>query len=264
MTEKTFNKWFNAFILIGMILVTCYVTLSKIGCFQLITGNNEFGIIYHVKVSSGEAWWTLLAAFGSLMGVLATVCAANGWIITFLFGFLDVSIYGIACLMNWIDGGSGLGNAILHVAYFVPMQLVGFLQWKRRGAKASEKVKARRLSKGMRWGWLGITLASTIILYIILLQFDRSGAQNFLRIAVLLDVVPLVCNVIGQLLMSTAYMEQWWFWIAVNITSIGMWCFSDKSFAAVYIVKYSFYLINALNGLRIWRALSKETPILDN
>ena len=242
--EKTFNKWFNVFILGGMAAVTCVVTAIKLS-----------------NADGGDHFWLLMSAFGSLMGVLATVCAANGWIITFLFGFLDVSIYGIACWMNWRSGGSGLGNAILHVAYFVPMQLVGFLQWKRRGAKAAEKVKARRLSPAMRWGWFGITVAASAILYIILLNFDRSAAEGFLRIAVLLDVVPLVCNVIGQLLMSTAYMEQWWFWIAVNITSIGMWCFSDKSFAPVYIVKYSFYLINALNGLRIWMALSKDSPV---
>lgn len=239
--EKVFNKWFNVFILGGMAAVTCIVTAIKMS-----------------NADGGDHFWLLMSAFGSLMGVLATVCAANGWIITFLFGFLDVSIYGIACWMNWRSGGSGLGNAILHVAYFVPMQLVGFLQWKRRGAKAAEKVKARRLSPAMRWGWLGISLAATAILYIILLHFDRSAAEGFLRIAVLLDVVPLVCNIIGQLLMSTAYMEQWWFWIAVNITSIAMWCFSDKSFAAVYIVKYSFYLINAINGLRIWIGLSAE------
>ena len=109
-----------------------------------------------------------------------------------------------------------------------------------------------------RWCWLGITIAATVVLYFVILQFDRSAAQGFLRVAVLLDVGPLVCNVIGQFLMSTAYMEQWWFWIAVNITSIGMWCFSDKSFAPVYIVNYSFYLINALNGLRIWLALSRS------
>ena len=241
MNDKKFNKWFSAFILVGMTVVTCIVTGIKLG-----------------NAAEGEMLWLLLSAFGSLMGVLATVCSANGWIITFLFGFLDVSIYGVACWMNWREGGSGLGNALLHFAYFVPMQLVGFLQWRRRGAKASAQVKARRLSPAMRWGWLGITLAATVILYLILLRFDRSTAEGFLRVAVLLDVVPLVCNVIGQLLMSTAYMEQWFFWIGVNIFSIALWATSDQAFAPVYIVKYSFYLINSLNGLRIWRNLSRE------
>ena len=137
------------------------------------------------------------------------------------------------------------------------MQLVGYLQWRRRGAKASSQVKARRLRPFMRWTWLAITLVATVVLYLILARFDRSAADSFLKVAVLLDAIPLVCNIIGQLLMSTAYMEQWIFWLAVNVTSIGMWLFSDKSFASVYIVKYSFYLINALNGLRIWLKLSR-------
>ena len=239
MTEKTFNKWFSAFILVGMTVVTILVTGIKL------------------RGASGGEWLLLLSAFGSLMGVLATVCSANGWIITFLFGLLDVSIYGVACWINWRDGGSGLGNALLHFLYFVPMQFVGFFQWRQRGAKGESQVKARRLSPAMRWAWLGITVLATAVLYVILLRFDRSAAQGFLRVAVLLDVVPLVCNVIGQLLMSTAYMEQWIFWIAVNITSIGLWISSDKSFAPVYIVKYAFYLINSFNGLRIWYNLSK-------
>ena len=240
MDNKTFNRYFNAFILIGMTVVTCVVTAIKLR-------------------GGGDVLWLLVAAFGSLMGVLATVCSANGWIITFLFGFLDVAIYGVSCWMNWRSGGSGLGNALLHFVYFVPMQLVGFLQWKRRGAKASHQVKARRLSPAMRWGWLGISLAATVVLYFVLARFDRSGAEGFLRVAVVLDVIPLVCNIIGQLLMSTAYMEQWVFWMAVNIFSIALWLNSDQSFAPVYIVKYSFYLINSVNGLRIWYHLSRES-----
>ncbi|MBQ7708479.1 MAG: nicotinamide mononucleotide transporter [Bacteroidales bacterium] len=208
--------------------------------------------------ASDQTLWLLLSAFGSLMGVLATVCSANGWIITFLFGFLDVSIYGVACWVNWKEGGAGLGNALLHFLYFVPMQFVGFVQWKRRGAKGESQVKARRLSPAMRWAWLGISLVATVVLYFILARFDRSAAQGFLRVAVILDVIPLVCNVIGQLLMSTAYMEQWFFWIVVNIFSIALWINSDQSFAPVYIVKYTFYLINSFNGLRIWYNLSRQ------
>lgn len=241
MTEKQFNKYFSAFILIGMSVVTCIVTGIKLR-----------------GAAEGQTLWLLMSALGSLMGVLATVCSANGWIITFLFGVLDVTIYGVACWVNWMEGGSGLGNALLHFLYFVPMQLVGFLQWKRRGAKGDSQVKARRLTPAMRWAWLGISVVATVVLYLILARFDRSAAQGFLRVAVILDVIPLVCNVIGQLLMSTAYMEQWIFWIAVNIFSIALWINSDQSFAPVYIVKYSFYLLNSFNGLRIWYNLSKE------
>ena len=247
MDDKRFNKWFSAFILIGMTVALVLTTAIKFG-----------------SATDGRGW-LLLAAFGSLMGVLATVCSANGRIITFFFGLLDVAIYGAMCLMNWRDGGSGLGNAVLHFAYFVPMQFVGFAQWRKRGSNRSGQVKARRLN-GRQWAILGpAVVASTVVLYLIIARFDRSAAEGFLKLAVVLDVLPLVCNIFGQALMSTAYREQWFFWIGVNIFSIWMWsrtmATGGGSYSAIYIVKYSFYLINSLNGLRIWHNLSKTGDV---
>ena len=62
--------------------------------------------------------------------------------------------------------------------------------------------------------------------------------------------------------MSTAYMDQWIFWIGVNISSVLMWSLTlasspADSYALVYLIKYSFYLLNSLNGLRIWLKLSR-------
>ena len=128
MKEETFNKWFSAFILGGMTIALVLATILKF------------------EAGSTARWMLIISAFGSLMGVLATVCSANGRIITFLFGFIDVAIYGAMCLVSWRQGNAGLGNAILHFVYFVPMQFVGFAQWRKRGADAGSKVRARRLT----------------------------------------------------------------------------------------------------------------------
>ena len=69
--------------------------------------------------------------------------------------------------------------------------------------------------------------------------------------------------------MSAAYMEQWIFWIGVNIFSIILWTNSYRqsadSFTLVYIIKYCFYLLNCCNGLRIWLRLSDpERAVLQN
>jgi nicotinamide mononucleotide transporter len=244
MDDKKFNRWFSAFILVGMSVALVLTTAIKFA-----------------GADSGKGW-LLLAAFGSLMGVLATVSSANGRIITFLFGLLDVAIYGAMCLMNWRDGGSGLGNAVLHFVYFVPMQFVGFAQWRRRGSNETGQVKARRLD-GRQWIWVSLAfLASTVVFYLVIARFDKSAADGFLKMAVVLDVLPLVCNIFGQALMSTAYREQWFFWIGVNVFSIWMWARAlstgGGSYSVIYIIKYSFYLINSFNGLRIWHNLSKK------
>ena len=242
-SEEKFNKWFNAFILIGMTVAVIITTVMKLGVAE--TG----------KVL------LLVSAFGSLMGILSTVCSANGIIWTFLFGLIDVAIYAVVCFIS-----GKYGNAAQHALYFVPMQFIGFWQWRKRGAHASDKkVQARRLSP-RQWLLTGAAfLAISVAAYLILAHFDKGAAQTFIKTAVLMDALAMVCNIFGQYLMSTAYMEQWFFWIGVNIFSVIMWAQTLKgvsdSYAIIYIIKYSFYLINAFNGLRIWLGLSKNKEL---
>ena len=100
-----FNKWFNIFILTGMTLAMVAATL------------------YKLRSSQTDHALLIVAAFGSLMGVLSTVCSANAKILTFLFGLFDVSIYGVMCYMS-----GKYGNAALHLLYFLPMQFVAFFR----------------------------------------------------------------------------------------------------------------------------------------
>ena len=243
--DERFNRVFSACILIGMTAALVFITL------------------YKLRDPWAARALLLISAFGSLCGVAATVLSANGNILTFLFGLLDVSIYGAICFVNWRRGNPGLGNALLHFLYFVPMQFVGFFQWRSRSGSKDGKVRARRLSPKQWALYMSAFLLICLSGYFFIARFDKSAADTFIRWAVVLDVLPLACNILGQLLMSTAYMEQWVFWIGVNITSICMWSATlaaepGSSYALVYILKYSFYLLNSINGLRIWMRLSSK------
>ena len=239
MTEKQFNKWFNAFIVIGMAVVTVIVTAIKLRGAE----NGQLLLI--------------ISAVGSLSGVLATVLSANARILTFLFGLIDVLIYGAACL-----AGAKYGNAALHILYFLPMQFVGFFQWKKRGQSSKGEVKARRLN-GKQWMlYGGIFLAGLVIAYVLLSMADKTEAASVIRWMVLMDAFSMMCNILGQYLMSTAYRDQWYFWIGVNVATVIMWGLTlrhdpSSAYATIYIVKYGFYLLNSFNGLRIWNRLSK-------
>ena len=240
--SERFNKWFNAFILIGMTVVTLFVTALKL------------------RDADGGQALLILAAVGSLCGVLANVFSANGRILTFLFGLIDVTIYGVMCLTS-----ARYGNAAMHLLYFLPMQFIGFFQWRKRGAGEGERVRARRLA-GRGWLLYGaVFFVGLVVAYVVLAALDKTEAAAAVRWLVLLDAFSMMCNILGQWLMSTAYMEQWIFWIGVNIASVAMWVLTlrqspDSSYAAIYVVKYAFYLLNSLNGLRIWMALSRPDP----
>ena len=239
MTEKQFNKAFNTFVLVGMAVVTVLVTAIKF------------------RSAENGQWLLVISALGSLMGVLSTVLSANGRILTFLFGFIDVSIYGAMCL-----AGARYGNAALHLLYFLPMQFIGFFQWKKRGTDGGSEVKARRLS-GKQWMLFGsLFLAGLVIAYFVLAAMDKTEAAGVVKWLVLMDAFSMMCNLVGQYLLSTAYMDQWFFWIGVNVASVAMWVLTlredaSSAYAVIYVVKYSFYFINSLNGLRIWLRLSR-------
>ena len=242
--EKKFNLAFNLFLVTGMVVALAITTALKL---------QQPGV---------KTFMLLLAAFGSLMGVINTVMSANGNILTFVFGFLDVLIGTIVYLDNGI-----MGNFALHAFYFLPMQFVGFWQWRRRGAKVASsgtegaKVRSRRLTR-KEWSALaGGILVAVTVLYFILAAVDRAklGAGGMLdRPKILLDAVVMTLNIAGQILLSLAFTEQWYIWILVNITSILLWSVrlagpDAGEGAVVMLIKYVFYLLNSLNGLRIWR-----------
>jgi nicotinamide mononucleotide transporter len=61
--------------------------------------------------------------------------------------------------------------------------------------------------------------------------------------------------------MALAFMEQWVLWIITNIVSVVMWVvFLSKGepHAAVMVIMWSFYLLNSINGLRVWLRLSSS------
>ena len=224
--------------------------------------------IFKLRQPEVKTFMLLLAAFGSVMGVVNTVMSANGNILTFVFGFIDVLIGTIVYLDNGI-----MGTFALHAFYFLPMQFVGFWQWSKRGAKLrtggdGPRLKARRLT-GRQWIWLtvgiiiGIAALYLLLLYVDGAKLDAGRIESIDKPKILLDAVVMVLNIVGQVLMSLAFMEQWFIWILVNVSSISLWSVAVVSGAgsgnaAVMLVKYVFYLLNSLNGLRIWLSLSRR------
>ena len=244
-SQSRFNFWFNMFILVGMATAVIIVNIFKLQDPEVQT----------VK--------QIIIALGAVMGVVNTVLSANGNIWTFLFGVLDVCI----CSYANLDSGN-MGQFLQHVLYFLPMQFVGFWQWRKRGAGTKEKVKARRLT-GKQWIYVvsafvaGTALAYGILYWIDLAQMNKGYIQEIDKAKILLDATVVVLNILGQVLMSFAYADQWYLWNLVNIFSIMLWTnrlLSDQasSYTIVMVIKYSFYLLNSINGLRIWLKLSKE------
>lgn len=183
-----------------------------------------------------------------MSGVLCVVLVARGNIWNYLFGLVNVSLYA------WISFRSGLyGDAALNALYYLPMQFIGYAQWRRRGAGGvSSPVRARRLSRRQR---LLLFLSVAVLTAAAGLLLQRLGDPQPYK-----DAATTVLSVAAQFLMAAAYAEQWLLWIVTNILSVAMWsvlAVEGEPHSVIMVLMWVFYLMNSVNGYRIWLRLSR-------
>lgn len=196
-----------------------------------------------------------VGSIAGIAGVLCVVLVAKGSIWNYLFGIINVSMYA------YISYKASLyGDAALNAFYYVPMQFIGWWQWRRRGAAMNEaesggngvQVKARRFTWRQR-AILAAGCAAAVIAVGFILR-HIGDPQPFK------DSTTTVLSIVAQALMALAFMEQWALWIITNVVSVVMWCICaarGEAHAAVMVIMWTFYLLNSLNGFRVWLKLSR-------
>ena len=218
----------------------------------LIAGVIASNIIY--SLLSGNV--DIVGSIAGIAGVLCVVLVAKGNIWNYLFGIVNVSMYA------YISYKASLyGDAALNALYYVPMQFIGWWQWRKRGAAVSEaeaggagvQVKARRFTWHQRVILAMGCAAGVIAVGYVIKHFG--DPQPFK------DSATTVLSIVAQALMALAFMEQWALWIITNVISVVMWSICvvrGEAHAAVMVIMWVFYLLNSLNGFRVWLNLSRE------
>lgn len=217
----------------------------------LIAGVLVSNVIYSIMTGTLD----VIGSLAGITGVLCVVLVAKGSIWNYLFGLVNVSLYA------WISYKAALyGDAGLNALYYLPMQFIGFWQWRKRGAAISAakadgnsvQVKARRFTWSQRM-YLAAGCLGAVVAVGFLLQY-LGDPQPFK------DSTTTVLSIVAQALMALAFMEQWALWIITNIVSVIMWgvCVArGEAHAGVMVIMWVFYLLNSINGLRVWLKLSK-------
>lgn len=217
----------------------------------LIVGVIVTNAIYSIMTGTLD----VLGSIAGITGVLCVVLVAKGSILNYVFGLVNVSLYA------YISYKASLyGDAALNALYYVPMQFIGWWQWRRRGAAVSEaeagdngvQVKARRFTWNQRAILFICCAVAVVAVGFVLRHFG--DPQPFK------DSTTTVLSIVAQALMALAFMEQWMLWIITNVVSVVMWCICvsrGEAHAGVMVIMWAFYLLNSINGLRVWKRLSK-------
>lgn len=218
----------------------------------LIVGVIASNVIYSLLSGSLD----ILGSVAGISGVLCVVLVAKGSIWNYAFGIVNVSLYAYISFKAELYGDAGL-NAL----YYFPMQFIGWWQWRKRGAAVSQteadgqgvQVKARRFSWRQRALLAaGCLVAATAVGFLLK---ELGDPQPFK------DSATTVFSIVAQALMALAFMEQWALWIITNVISVVMWavCVTrGEAHSFVMLIMWVFYLLNSINGLRVWLNLSRS------
>ncbi|MCL2728257.1 MAG: nicotinamide riboside transporter PnuC [Bacteroidales bacterium] len=205
--------------------------------------------LLYALLTGSIAWIPMIA---SISGVLCVVLVAKGHIANYLFGLIQV------CLYVYISWQSRYwGEVMLNGLYYVPMQFIGFMSWRRRlQAGSATQVQTRRLTPIMR---LYIGLGTLILTFVYGYFLDYLQGQN-----PYLDAISTILSIVAMVLMVRAYAEQWALWICVNLLTIALWSmavYRQEPHTMLMVMMWSVYLINSVYGLIKWTKSSKEAGL---
>jgi nicotinamide mononucleotide transporter len=151
-----------------------------------------------------------LAAGATLINVFLVM---RGSLWNWPWGILAVVLYG-----KVFQDARLYANMWLQLAYYLPMQAIGWWFWLRGGPKKSDDLPVTRLSTRARLGWILVAVPLSAVWGYLSWWLAASAHQPLAPLPVrLADAATTGLSVIGQVLLTQKKIENWAVWVLVNI-----------------------------------------------
>lgn len=191
-----------------------------------------------ISLSLGES---PLGIASALSGIICVVLTAKGKLAAYYFGIINCVLYSIIAYNQTL-----YGETILNLAYYLPLQFIGFRIWQRNLDAAQSVVKPIRLSNVLRLYLLAAIIVCT---------FGLGWVLNLCGDEIpYMDAFTTVASVLAMTLSARRNAEQWYLWISINVFSIYMWMerFQGNGENIATLLMWITYFFNSLYGLYKW------------
>ena len=197
----------------------------------------------------GEGWDTL-GFIVAVTGIVNLVLCAKGHIGNYIFGIIYNAIYVYIAWKSRLYADSAI-----YLLYYLPMQFVGWAQWKNNRDGESGAVNARHLDRKTALVLLAVAAVLIPLFAWILSRPVIADSQPWL------DAVTTVVSILAMYMMVKAIAEQWYIWILLDAAQTIKWAVATvrgEPHAALMLVMFAFFLANAVYGLIQWNGLAKR------
>lgn len=157
-------------------------------------------------------------------------------------GLVQVSLYVIIFYQAKL-----YSDTILNVIY-VGVQFYGWYHWLHGGRDRGE-LAVSRLSAPALNGWIVVTVVGTALWGYGMASLTDAAVPYW-------DAFTTVASLVAQWLMARKRVENWAFWIAVDVVAVGVYLYKGLHLTAGL---YFVFLIMCIEGWRAWNRTVQET-----
>jgi nicotinamide mononucleotide transporter len=179
---------------------------------------------------------TSIEAIAVALGLANIVLIIRRSVWNYPFGLVMVILYAHIFWTAKLYSDAGLQ------VFFLIVQFVGWWVW--AGKQQDDGLVAvERLGDRARWGWAAASLVATGIWGTAMHRLTDASYPYW-------DGAIAMLSVAAQILMTRRAIENWWWWIAVDILAIGLFAVKGLWLTAGL---YGVFLVLATYGLFEWR-----------
>ena len=179
-------------------------------------------------------WIEVLAVVFGLACVILTV-RQSIW--CWPTGLVQVALY------VYVFYGARLYSDLLLHVFYVGLQLYGWYYWVKGKNREAPVLPVSTLSRrALIRAWLA-ALAGAALLGELMARFTNGAAPHA-------DAFVAAASLVAQYLLARKKLENWYFWIAVDVVAIGVYWSRDLRLTAGL---YAVFLALCVAGLIAWR-----------
>ncbi|MBO6087061.1 nicotinamide mononucleotide transporter [bacterium] len=184
---------------------------------------------------------SVIAVCSAFFGILYTIIAGKGKISCYFFGLM-----GSGCYV-YLSAFSHLwGNALLYLAYYIPMQIHGIFAWK-SNLNNDFEIKKTGMTGKQKLKFLVTGILGSILTALILYFMNDKNP--------VIDGITTFLSILGMYCTVKRFLEQWIIWIIVNGLSFFMWLnliiHGTKAYST--LVMWGVYFVLAIYFYEIWK-----------
>jgi nicotinamide mononucleotide transporter len=180
---------------------------------------------------------TWLEALGFVTGALCVWLTVRESIWNFPLGLVNVAAFAVVFMRAELYADAGL-----QIVYFV-LGILGWYWWLFGGDQASV-LHVRRASPIEFLATSAAGIGMTFLLWELLSQYGSSAS--------FWDALTTSLSLCAQWLLTRKRLENWWFWIVVDIIYVPLYLYKDLYLTAIL---YAVFLCMAILGLRRWQSV---------